>query len=101
MLYKTLRTHGNAIQRIADHRKIFATSLGNHKSLPLAIEKLDAERCLQRLDLMAHCSLRDTQFLSRSRKALATRGSLEGLEGVQRWQTAKHRSAFMRKTKAR
>ena len=55
---------------------------------------------LQRLDLMAHGSLRDTQLFGRSGEALAPRRGLEGLEGIQRWQTAKHRSAFMRKTKA-
>ena len=60
------------------------------KPLALAIEQLDAECRLQRLDLMAHRSLRDAQFFSRAREALAPRRGLEGLEGIQRWQTAKH-----------
>src|SRR6266545_1250934 len=97
--YKTLCTHRNSIQRIADHCKIFATGLGDHKSLAHAIEKLDAERFLQGLDLMVHSSLCDAQFFSRSREALAPRRGLEGLEGVQRWQAAKHRSTFMRKAR--
>ena len=81
-LYKTLCTHRNPIQRIADHCKIFATSLGNHKPLALAIEKLDAKSCLQRLDLMAHRSLRDAQLFSRSGEALAPRRSLESLQSI-------------------
>ena len=100
-LHKTFCPDSNPIQCVADHCKIFATSLGNHKSLALAVEKFDAEGNLQRLDLMAHGSLCDIQFLSRTCKALAARRSLEGLERIQRWQTAKHCSSFMRKTKPR
>ncbi len=99
-MYETLCTHRNPIQCIADHCKIFATSLGHHQSLALALEKLDAERSFQRLELLAHRSLRDAQLFSCSRDALASRRSVEGLEGIQRRQTTEHRAAFMRKTKA-
>ena len=79
-LDKTLGADRNPIQRIADHRKIFAAGLGHHQPLALAIEKLDAERRLQRLDLMAHRALRDVQLFSRPGEALAPRRGLEGLE---------------------
>ena len=42
-LHKTLGADRDPIQRIADHREIFAAGLGDHESLALAIEKLDAE----------------------------------------------------------
>ncbi len=50
-----------------------------------AIEKLDAERVLQRFDLMANSALGDTELFSRSREAFAPRRSLERLKGIQRW----------------
>ena len=84
-LDKALRTHRDPVQRIADHCKIFPTSFRNHKPLALAIEQLDAERRLQRLDLMAYGALRDTQFFGRSCEALAPRCGLEGLEAIERW----------------
>ena len=98
-LDKTFRSDGNPVQRIADHGKIFAARFGDHQPLALAIEKFDPEYLLQCLDLMAHRSLRDIQFFSRPGEALAPRRGLEGLEGIQRWQTAKHRPSFMNKTK--
>jgi hypothetical protein len=68
--------------------------------LALTIEKLNAKRSLKRLNLMAHRALRDIQLFSRSGEALAPRCSFESLESIQRWQTAQHRSAFMRKAEA-
>jgi len=38
-LRQTLRAHCNAIQRIADHGKIFATRLGHRQALVLANEE--------------------------------------------------------------
>src|SRR5258705_145520 len=52
--------------------------------------QIDAERVLQRFDLMADSALGDTELLSRSREAFASRRSLERLEGVQWWQLAGH-----------
>ena len=68
----------------------YSTGVGDQQSLALAIEKLDAERGLQRLDLMADSTLGDTKLFSRSREALASRRSLERLKGVQRGQLAGH-----------
>jgi len=64
--------------------------VSDNQPLALAIEKLDAERVLQRFDLMADSALGDTELLSRSREAFASRRSLERLEGVQWWQLAGH-----------
>ena len=80
----------NSIERIAHHRKIIAARIGDRQALALANEQLDAERRLQRLDLMAHRSLGHGKLLSRAREALAARRSLEGLERVQGRQAAKH-----------
>ena len=91
MPYDTFGADRNLIQRIPDDAKIFSTSLGNHQPLPFAVEELDAECSLQRLDLLAHSTRCHIQFFSRSREALAPRRSLEGLDGVQRWQTTQHR----------
>ena len=90
-LREAFGAHRDPIQRIADHRKIFVASFGHHQPLALATEKLDAEYRLQRFDLLAHSPLSDTQLFGRSRNAFAPRRSLEGLEGVQRWQTTQHR----------
>ena len=89
-LCEVLRSERNPVQRVAYNGKIFATGLRDHQALTLAIEKLDADPCLQRLDLMAHGSLRDAQFFGRSRETLVPRRGLKGLEGVQRGQAAKH-----------
>jgi hypothetical protein len=89
-LYKLLRANCDPIQGIADHCEILATGVGNDQPLTLAIEKPDAECGFQRLDLMAHSPMRHVELFSRSREALAARGSLKGLEGVQGWQTTQH-----------
>ena len=89
-LYEVLRSERDPVERVAYNGKIFATGLRDHRALTLAIEKLDADPCLQRLDLMAHGSLRDAQFFGRSRETLVPRRGLKGLEGVQRGQAAKH-----------
>ena len=80
--------------------EIVATGFGDDQPLALAIEELDAELRFQRLDLMAHGSLRDAQLFGGSREALMPRRGLEGLERVQRRKAAKHVATFMRKTKA-
>jgi hypothetical protein len=96
-LYKPLGPHRNPIQRVADHSKIFAAGLGNHQPLALAIEQLDAERALQRLDLMADGALGDAQFFRRPGEALAPRRRLEGFQCVQRGQAAQHSHGFHEK----
>jgi len=65
-------------------REIFTANVSNSQSLALAIEKLDAERVLQRFDLMANSALGDTELFSRSREAFASRRSLERLQSVER-----------------
>ncbi len=84
-LQDALGASGDAVERVAYHVEVFATGIGDHQALALAIEKLDAERGLQRFDLMADSTLGDTELFSRSREALAPRRSLERLKGVQRW----------------
>ena len=90
-LQDALGARGDPVERVADDVEIFAAGIGDNQPLALAIEKLDAERGLQRLDLMADGALGDTQLFSRSREAFASRRSLESLQGVQRWQLAGHR----------
>ena len=87
----------NPIQRIADDREIFAAGLGDDKPLPLAIEQLETERFFQRLDLLADGALGDVQLFRRAREAFAARRSLEGLEGIERRQAARHRLIFHEK----
>jgi hypothetical protein len=64
---------------------------GDDQSLALAVEKLDAERGLQRFDLMTDRSLGDAQFLGGSREAFAPRRRLECPERVEWRQLARHR----------
>jgi hypothetical protein len=59
-LLQTLSADCDSVKSIAHDSKIFAAGLSDHQSLTLAIEELDAERLLQRLNLMAHGSLCDT-----------------------------------------
>ena len=58
--------------------------------LPFAIEELEPERVFQRLDLMADRALRDVQLFGRAREAFAPGRSFEGLQGIQRRETACH-----------
>jgi hypothetical protein len=97
-LHQAFGAERDPIQRVAHHRKVFATGLGHHQPLALAPEQLDAERRLQRLDLMTHRPVRDAQLRGGARQAFAARRGLEGLESVERWQPARHRGAFVRKT---
>jgi hypothetical protein len=80
----------NTVECIADNVQIFAAGISNDQPLPFAIEKLDAKRGLQRLDLMANSSLGDAKLFSRSREAFASRRGLERLERIQWWQLAGH-----------
>jgi hypothetical protein len=89
------------IERVAHDTEIFAPRPCNRQALALAIEELDAEFRLQRLDLMTHSTLRDTQLFGGSGETLMACCSLKSLEGIQRRQTAKHPRTLMRKTKAR
>ena len=89
-LDQTLGADRDPVECIAQNDEIFATGLGDDEPLALAIEKLDPELCLQRFDLVAHRSLRDTQLLGRTREALMPGRGLEGLERIQRRKAAKH-----------
>ena len=100
-LHDALGARGDPVERVADHAEIFATGVGDDQPLALAIEKLDAERRFQRLDLMADGALGDAQLFGRAREAFAARRGLEGLERVERWQLAGHARSFMRKSRAR
>ena len=88
-------------KRVAHHVEILAPGLGDDQALALAVEQLEAELLLQRLDLVADRALRDEQLLGGAREALVPRGGLEGLQCVERRQARAHRDPdFMRKTKA-
>src|SRR3954451_748837 len=80
----------DAVEGVAQHGEIIAPGLGDDEPLALAIEQLEAERRLERLDLMAHRPLRDAKLLGRPREALMARRGLEGLERIKRRKTAKH-----------
>ena len=70
--------------------EVVATGFRDDQPLAFAVEQLDAELRFQRLDLMAHRALRDGQFFGRAGEALVAGRGLEGLEGIQRRQAAKH-----------
>jgi hypothetical protein len=97
-LHNALGAGGNPVERVPYNGKIFATGVRQDEPLALAAEELDAERGLQRFDLVADGSLRDTELLGRSREAFAPRRSLESLKSVKRWENAAASSAFMRKS---
>src|SRR5258706_7452952 len=90
LLQDALGAGGDSVECVTYDVEIFAAGVTDNQPLALAIEKLDAERVLQRFDLMADSALGDTELLSRSREAFASRRSLERLEGVQWWQLAGH-----------
>src|SRR2546421_3467511 len=99
-LQQSFGTVGDAVEGIAHDAKIGAASLGDHQPLPFAIEKLQPKLRFQRFHLMADGSLRDEKLLGGAREASVPGRSLEGLQGIERWQAARHRR-LMRKTGAR
>jgi hypothetical protein len=97
-LHQAVGAHRDPIQGVADHREILAARRRHDQPLTLAVEEPDAERRLQRLDLMADRTLGDAKLFGGPREALAARRGFEGLESVQARQPTRHRSIFMRKT---
>ena len=89
-LQNALGARGDPVERVAYHIQIFAAGIGDNQTLALAIEKLDAKRGFQRLDLMTNGALGDTQLFSRAREAFAPSRGLESPQGVQWWQLAGH-----------
>ena len=102
-LQQPLRSSRDAVEGIAHDDEIGASGLGDDQALPLAIEQLQPELGLERLDLMADGALGDAELLGRAREALMARRRLESLERVERRQPARHRLTprIMRKTTAR
>ena len=80
-------------KRIAHGDQVVAAGFGEHEALALAIEQLDAELGLERLDLVADRALGDEQLLGRAGEALVPRRGLEGLQGVQRRKALPHRTS--------
>src|SRR5262245_32032106 len=78
-LHQTLGAQRDPVQSIAYNVEVLAAGFGDHQPLAFAIEELDAEFGLQRLDLMADRALGNTQLLRGAREALVPRGSLERL----------------------
>src|SRR5215831_9867409 len=81
-LNEAISAKSKPIERVADHGKIRAAGFGNDKPLAFSIEELDPKCRLQRLDLLAHSGLCDTQLLRGPREAFATSRSLERFDGV-------------------
>ena len=75
---------------VAHDAQIGETGFCDDQPLALAIEELEAQLRFKCLHLVAHGALRDAQLLGRSCEAFMARRSLEGLEGVQRWQAPRH-----------
>jgi hypothetical protein len=92
VLHDTRAAERDAIKGVAQDRKIVATRFRDNRFLAFTIEELETERLLERLDLMAHCTLRDAELLRGSGEALMPRGRFEGLKGIQRRQATKHRA---------
>lgn len=76
------RPERDAVEGVADNVEV---------PLALAIEELEAELRLWRLHLVADRSLSDEQLLGRAREALMTGRGLEGLQRIERRQSARHR----------
>jgi hypothetical protein len=87
---QSLRAVGNPVERIPYGGEIAATGLRDDKALTLAIEQLQPKLGLERLDLMTHGALGDAKLVCCSREALMACRGLEGLQGVQRRQPARH-----------
>src|SRR6516162_1476110 len=91
----------DAVESVAHDREIGAACLGDDQPLAFAIEQLQPELGLERLDLMADGALGDAQFLGRAREALVPGRGFESLERVERRQAARHGTTeIMRKTTA-
>lgn len=90
-LQKPLGADCDAVQCIAYNVEIVPARFRDDEALAFAIEELDGEFGLQRLDLVAHRALRDTEFFGSAREALMPSRGFEGFQGVQRWQTRAHR----------
>ena len=91
-LQKPLGADGDTVQRVAHDGEIVLAGFGDDEALALAIEELDGEFGLERLDLMAHCALRDAQLFGGARKTLMPRRGLEGFQGIQWRQAWAHRA---------
>src|SRR5215204_2535631 len=72
----------DAVEGVAQHGEIIAPGLGDDEPLALAIEELEAERRLERLDLMAHRALRDAKLLRRPGETLLTGRNPQSLERI-------------------
>src|SRR5262249_34936456 len=91
----------DAVESVAHDHEIGATCLGDDQPLSLAIEQLQPELGLERLDLMADGALGDAEFLGRAREARVAGRGCESLERSERRQAARHRATeIMRKTEA-
>ncbi len=91
-LQQPLGAAGDAVECVAHDAQVRAPSFGDDEALALPIEELEAKLRFERLDLVADRALRHAQLLGGAREALMARGGLESLEGVQRWQAARHGS---------
>src|ERR1043166_9735429 len=89
-LQQPLGAERDPVECVADDGEIVAARLGDDQPLPLAGEQLEPERFLERFDLLADSALCDVQFFSGAGETLAACGGLEGLQGVQRWEAARH-----------
>src|SRR5262249_31301518 len=77
--------------------EIRAAGLRDNEALVLAIEQLDAELFLQRLDLMADGALCQAQLFGRAREAAVAGGSLERPEGIEYGKATTHGQPSLKK----
>ena len=100
LMLDALRAESNTIKSVAHHLQVGAAGPRDGQPLPFAVEQPDAQFELERLHLMAYRALRHRQLFGRSGEALVASRRLEGLQGIERWQSAGQiRTSVMRKTR--
>ena len=74
---------GDGGEDVLDIQEVTLPLFGQQQGAIAAPEQLDAEKLLQRLDLVADGRLGDKQFLRRPGKAQMAGGRFERLEGIE------------------
>ena len=71
-LQQALGAGGDPVESIPHNLEVGASRLGDDEALSLAIEELEAQLGLERLDLVTDRALGDAKFLRGTREALVT-----------------------------
>ena len=83
-----LDRRGQVVEAILKRRQTGLPGLGQQQRAVQAPEQLNPQIVLQRLDLMTDCRGRYVQLFGRPGKAQMAGRSLEGAQGIERWQRA-------------